>query len=78
MKGREMPKGAAVVVESMVGAVHRRDHTHWKDTCHPHFVEVVGLGDQAIAVCHDCSLESGLVGTREAERLASEHLEQTA
>jgi hypothetical protein len=78
MKRREMPKGAAVVAESMVGAVHRRDHTHWKDTCHPHSVEVVSLGGQAMVVCHDCSLDSGLVGVREAERLASEHLQQTA
>lgn len=78
MKRRDMPKGAAVVAESMAGAVHRRDHTHRNDTCHPHLVEVVGLGDQAMAVCHDCGLDSGLVGSREAERLASEHLDQTA
>ena len=57
-------------------AVHRRDHEHGlddADSCHPHVVEVIHLGTQALCVCHDCRADSGFIPRREAERLAADH-----
>lgn len=56
-------------------AAHRRDHEHGfdADSCHPHAVEVIHLGTQALCVCHDCRADSGFVPRREAERLAADH-----
>jgi hypothetical protein len=60
-------------------AAHRRDHDHvlGVQCCHPHAVEVIYLGHQAVAVCHDCRADSGFVPHREAERLAEHHRDQT-
>lgn len=61
-------------------AVHRRDHDHAldADSCHPHVVEVIHLGTQAICVCHDCRSDSGFLPRREAETLAADHRGITA
>lgn len=69
----------APVAASTVAAVHRRDHHHdgQAPTCHPHKVEVVHLGHQAVTVCHDCQSDSGFVPDREAEQVAHEHEELT-
>lgn len=62
------------VAACTVDAAHRRDHHHvGEDTCHPHRVDVVHLGHRAIAVCHDCGLDSGFLPEREADQLAAEH-----
>lgn len=67
------------VASCTVDAVHRRDHDHQdEDACRPHLVEVVHLGRQAVAVCHDCHEDSGFLPERDADRLASEHREETA
>ena len=60
-------------------AAHRRDHDHsaGADDCHPHEVEVVHLGGQAVTVCHDCQVDSGFVPRRQAEALAADHRELT-
>jgi len=56
-----------------VQAAHRRDHQHDADTCHPHTVEVVRLGDRAVMVCHDCGTDTGFVTRRDADELAAQH-----
>ena len=62
-----------------VEAVHRRDHHHaGEEACHPHVIEVVHLGRQAVAVCHDCRQDSGFLPERDADRLASDHRQETA
>jgi hypothetical protein len=62
-----------------VDAVHRRDHDHeGAEACHPHQVEVVHLGRQAVAVCHDCRRDSGFLPERDADRLAASHRQDTA
>lgn len=60
-------------------AAHGRDHEHptGERGCHPHVVEVVYLGQRALAVCHDCRADSGFVPFREAERLAKRHRNRT-
>ena len=65
----------ADVAACTAAAAHRRDHHHepGSDGCHPHAVEVIGLGERGVAVCHDCGSDSGFVPRREAERLAAEH-----
>jgi hypothetical protein len=71
--------GATKVAESTTAAAHRRDHEHHagEGTCHPHDVEVVHLGDQAFAVCHDCQSDSGYLPHRRAEDVALEHRRHT-
>lgn len=67
------------VAACTVDAVHRRDHHHEGDqACHPHLVEVVHLGRRAVAVCHDCGVDSGFLPERDADRLASDHRDETA
>ena len=67
------------VATCTVDAVHRRDHHHGGDeACTPHLVEVVHLGRQAVAVCHDCRRDSGFLPARDADRLASAHRQETA
>jgi hypothetical protein len=67
------------VANCILDAVHRRDHHHRDEgACHPHLVEVVHLGRQAVAVCHDCRRDSGFVLERDADRLASAHRQETA
>jgi hypothetical protein len=73
--------GLAVVgvAACTAAAAHRRDHAHAPDAdcCHPHAVEVIGLGERAVAVCHDCATDSGFVPWRVAERMAVEHQHET-
>lgn len=61
------------MVRSMLCAVHRRDHAHGDESCHPHQVEVVHFGPASIAVCHDCGFESGFHSMRDCERAAGLH-----
>ncbi len=63
------------VAACTMAAAHRRDHHHSlsADDCHPHEVEVVHLGSQAVTVCHDCQLDSGFLPRRQAEALAARH-----
>ncbi len=67
------------VAASTLAAAHRRDHQHPFPAlgCSPHPVEVIGLGDRAVMVCHDCQQDTGFLPLREAERRAHEHRRQT-
>ncbi len=67
------------VAACTAAAAHRRDHHHptSAEACLPHTVEVVRLGDRAVAVCHDCAADSGFIPRRDAERLALEHQHAT-
>jgi hypothetical protein len=71
--------GVAGVAACTTQAAHRRDHHHRSgaDSCHPHAVEVVHLGHQALAVCHDCQADSGFGPERAVERLAEGHRRST-
>jgi len=71
--------GVADVAACTAAAAHRRDHHHASDSdcCHPHAVEVIGLGDRGVAICHDCGVDSGFLPRREAERLAATHQHDT-
>ena len=72
-------KQTDAVAACTVDAVHRRDHHHEGDeTCHPHLIEVVHLGRRAVVVCHDCGRDSGFLPERDADRLASDHRQETA
>jgi hypothetical protein len=80
MNGQQHTGDAAVeVAASTTAAAHRRDHHHAADTqcCRPHCVEVVHLGQRAVAVCHDCEMDSGFLPHRDAEHLADRHRETT-
>ena len=66
------------IVRATLVAVHRRDHTHSTEACHPHEIEVVRLGPAAMAVCHDCSYEFGFEDTHVCEQIATEHRVATA
>lgn len=66
------------IIRATLTAVHRRDHAHGADCCHPHVVEVVHLGPVAMTVCHDCSYEFGFDDTHSCERVAQEHRVATA
>lgn len=59
-------------------AVHRRDHAHHEESCHPHQIEVVGLGHAAMAVCHDCRFEFGFEDRHTCEQAAVDHRLATA
>ncbi|WP_183097453.1 hypothetical protein [Nocardioides pelophilus] len=69
----------ADIAACTMAAAHRRDHEHRAagDHCHPHVVEVVHLGPQAVCVCHDCRLDSGFLPRREAEVMAAGHRQLT-
>jgi hypothetical protein len=69
----------AEVAACTATAAHGRDHDHPSDVqcCHPHVVQVVYLGTRALTVCHDCRTDPGFLPHREAERLATEHRDQT-
>lgn len=60
-------------------AAHRRDHEHvpGTDSCHPHVVEVINLGNRAVAVCHDCRADTGFLPHKRAEEAAGEHRRRT-
>lgn len=70
---------AAEVAACTAAAAHRRDHHHEgkSQCCQPHCVQVVNLGQRAVAVCHDCQMDSGFLPHRDAERLAEQHREDT-
>lgn len=66
------------IVRATLVAVHRRDHAHPSDACHPHEIEVVRLGHAAMAVCHDCRFEYGFEDQHTCEQVAFEHRMATA
>jgi len=66
------------IVRATLVAVHRRDHRHGSDCCHPHQIEVVRLGPAAMAVCHDCRFEFGFDDSHACERVANDHRHATA
>jgi hypothetical protein len=71
-------RGPAEVAASTTTAAHGRDHNHAPGgQCRPHVVEVVYLGHRALTLCHDCRADSGFLPSREAERLAEGHRDQT-
>ena len=69
----------AEVAARTKAAAHRRDHDHSQgaDACHPHVVEIVHLGRQAVCVCHDCRLDSGFLPARAARAWAVDHRDLT-
>jgi hypothetical protein len=72
------PTSTAAVAACTAAAAHRRDHRHANhEECHPHQVEVVHLGQLAVAVCHDCGSDSGFVPEREATGISLLHREAT-
>jgi hypothetical protein len=79
MTQRSYQTDVTAVATSTATAAHRRDHKHASsaDDCHPHTVEVVGLGTRAVAVCHDCMDDSGFLPRRDAGWLATAHRLQT-
>lgn len=78
MKHRGLHDSAVFVAASTAAAVHRRDHVHNGETCHPHVIEVVGLGPSAAAVCHDCECDTGFIDAHNAQVVAEQHRSQTA
>lgn len=70
----------AVVADATCRAAHRRDHGHSVRApgCHPHAVEVVHLGSRALAICHDCCVDTGFLAERQAQLTAEEHRRSTA
>ena len=70
---------ATPVALSTADAVHRRDHTHTAEqACHPHVVEVIGLGHSAMVVCHDCHSDTAFMDARRADLVAERHRRMTA
>jgi hypothetical protein len=69
----------AEVAACTATAAHSRDHDHGfgAQCCHPHAVQVVYLGHQALTVCHDCRSDSGFLPCREAEHVAEGHRDET-
>jgi hypothetical protein len=79
MKHRGISTGTMPVALSTAAAVHRRDHIHDDgEPCHPHVVEVIGLGPHAMVVCHDCARDTGFMEARRAEEIAQRHRRLTA
>ena len=79
MKHRGMSALVTPVADSTASAVHRRDHAHGDDpVCHPHVVEVIGLGHHAMVVCHDCGTDTGFMDARKADTVATRHRSITA
>ena len=78
MRHRDLSDSALVVAASTAAAVHRRDHLHSGEACHPHVIEVVGLGTSAAAVCHDCACDTGFIDAQDAHAVAEQHRRQTA
>ena len=76
---RQAGEAAQEVAACAAAAAHRRDHHHTAESqcCQPHCVEVVHLGQRAVAICHDCRRDSGFLPHRDAERLAEQHREST-
>ena len=79
MKHRGISDASLQVAVSTASAVHRRDHVHQDgQACHPHVVEVIGLGHSAMVVCHDCARDTGFMDGRRAEEVAVRHRRLTA
>ena len=78
MKHRGISPTTMPVALSTTQAVHRRDHAHVGETCHPHAIEVSGLGRHAMVVCHDCGADTGFMDGRRAEQVAERHRRMTA
>jgi hypothetical protein len=79
MRHRGINDATEPVALSTASAVHRRDHVHEDGRlCHPHVVEVIGLGHSAMAVCHDCGSDTGFMDARRAEQVADRHRRMTA
>lgn len=79
MKHRGINAATTPVALSTASAVHRRDHLHAAgQTCHPHVVEVIGLGHSAMVVCHDCGSDTAFMDARRAELVAARHRRMTA
>jgi hypothetical protein len=77
MNDPQQPNGLVAVAASIIVAAHRRDHDVLAAECHPHAVEVVYLGDRAVAVCHDCAADTGFLPRRKAEHIAHQHRDVT-
>jgi hypothetical protein len=74
MKHRGISTIVGPVADSTASAVHRRDHVHGDGpVCHPHAIEVIGLGHSAMVVCHDCGTDTGFMDVRKAEVVATRH-----
>jgi hypothetical protein len=71
------PDCPAPIVDATLAAVHRRDHTHNGECCHPHEIEVVRLGRSAIAVCHDCGYSYGFESEHDCNIAADAHRSAT-
>jgi hypothetical protein len=79
MRHRGISDLAAPVALSTASAGHRRDHVHEDgQACHPHVVEVIGLGHSAMVVCHDCARDTGFMVAKRAEEVAQRHRRLTA
>ena len=78
MKHRGISSATMPVALSTAMAVHRRDHVHDGESCHPHVVEVIGLGSHAMVVCHDCAKDTGFMDGHRAEEVAERHRRLTA
>ena len=79
MRHRGISDATAPVASSTASAVHRRDHVHEDgQVCHPHAVEVIGLGHSAMVVCHDCARDTGFMEARRADEVALRHRRLTA
>jgi hypothetical protein len=72
------PDAPMPIVDATLAAVHRRDHAHSGDCCHPHVVEIVNLGRSAVAVCHDCGFTYGFESEHECRDAAQAHRLATA
>jgi hypothetical protein len=79
MERQSLSMAVVEIAACTAAAAHRRDHRHASDSesCHPHAIEVIRLGDRGVAVCHDCGADSGFMPRREAERMAADHQRQT-
>lgn len=54
-------------------AVHRRDHQHGDRHPCGHAVEVISLGAQDFAACHDCGWDSPLLDPASARAAGQGH-----
>jgi hypothetical protein len=79
MERESLSETVVEIAACTAAAAHRRDHTHPSDSdsCHPHAIEVIRLGDRGVAVCHDCGADSGFLPRREAEQMAAHHQRET-
>jgi hypothetical protein len=63
-----------VIEGAALAAARRRDHAHADGcVCVPHCAELIHLGPEAAAVCHDCGFQSPFCDRRAAEQLLNDH-----